>query len=47
MITVKQLLNNYEDNKISYKDLYFELQKYPVEERDYAIALYILKEVTK
>lgn len=39
---IEQLLIKHENGEISYKDLYFELQKYPVEERDKALALYIL-----
>jgi hypothetical protein len=39
---IEQLLIKHENGEISYKDLYFELQKYPVEERDKALALHIL-----
>ena len=39
---IEQLLVKHENGEISYKDLYFELQKYPVEERDKALALHIL-----
>lgn len=40
---IEQLLIKHENSEISYKDLYFELQKYPVEERDKVLALYVLK----
>jgi hypothetical protein len=39
-----ELLNKEKRGEISYKDLYFGLQKYPVEVRDRALALYILEE---
>ena len=39
---IEQLLVKHENGEISYKDLYFELQKYPAEERDKALALHIL-----
>jgi hypothetical protein len=39
---IEQLLVKHENGEISYKDLYFELQKYPLEERDKALALHIL-----
>ena len=39
---IEQLLIQYENDEISYKDLYFELQKYQVEEKDKAVALHIL-----
>lgn len=39
---IEQLLVKHENGEISYKDLYFELQKYPVEERDKTLALHIL-----
>lgn len=41
-VEIEQLLAKHENGEISYKDLYFELQKYPVEERDKALALHIL-----
>ena len=40
---IEQLLIKNENGEISYKDLYFELQKYPTEERDRVLALHILK----
>lgn len=40
---IEQLLIKHENDEISYKDLYFELQKYPTEEKDKALALHILK----
>ena len=38
-----ELLNKEKRGEISYKDLYFELQKYMADVRDQAIALYILE----
>ena len=40
---IEQLLIKHENGEISYKDLYFELQKYPAKERDKVLALHILK----
>ena len=37
-----ELLNKEKRGEISYKDLYFRLQKYPVDVRDRAMALYVL-----
>lgn len=39
---IEQLLIKHDNGEISYKDLYIELQKYPVEARDKALALHIL-----
>ena len=39
-----ELLNKEKRGEISYKDLYFTLQKYPAEVRDRTIALYVLEE---
>ena len=39
---IEQLLIKHENGEITYKDLYIELQKYPVEMRDKALALHIL-----
>lgn len=40
---IEQLIATYKNGWISYAELYFELQKYPVEERDKVLALHILK----
>ena len=40
---IEQLLIKHKNGEISYKDLYFELQKYPTEERDKVLASHILK----
>lgn len=37
-----ELLEKEKRGEISYKDLYFELQKYPTEVKDNTIALYLL-----
>lgn len=39
---IEQLIATYKNGWISYADLYFALQKYPAEERDKALALYVL-----
>ena len=41
---IVELLNKEKRGEISYKDLYFRLQKYPADVRDRALALYILEE---
>jgi hypothetical protein len=41
---IVELLNKEKRGEISYKDLYLGLQKYPVEIRDRALALYILED---
>lgn len=39
---IVELMRRYENNEISYQDLYYELRKYPVKLRDTVLALYIL-----
>ena len=39
-----ELLKKEKRGELSYKDLYFALQKYPANVRDEAIALYILED---
>ena len=39
-----ELIKKEKRGEISYKDLYFALQKYPAKVRDEAIALYILED---
>ena len=39
-----ELIKKEKRGEISYKDLYFALQKYPANVRDEAIALYILED---
>ena len=41
-IEIQQLLAKHENGEISYKDLYFALQKYPSAVKDRVLALYIL-----
>lgn len=38
-----ELLEKQKRGEISYKDLYFELQKYPTEVKDTTITLYLLE----
>lgn len=38
-----ELLEKQKHGKITYKELYFELQKYPTEVKDNTIALYLLE----
>ena len=37
-----ELMRRYENNEISYKDLYYELRRFPSKLRDTVLALYIL-----
>ena len=39
-----ELLKKEKNGEISYKDLYFALQKYPASVKDEAIALYLLED---
>ena len=39
---ILDLIQKYENNEISYQDLYYELRKYPAKLRDTVLALYIL-----
>lgn len=39
---ILELIKKYENNEISYKDFYYELQKYPSKLRDTVLSLYIL-----
>lgn len=41
-IKIQQLLTKHENGEISYKDLYFALQKYPTAVKDSVLALHIL-----
>ena len=37
-----ELMRRYENNEISYSDLYYELRRFPPKLRDTVLALYIL-----
>lgn len=37
-----ELMRRYENNEISYSDLYYELRRFPSKLRDTVLALYIL-----
>lgn len=39
---ILDLIHKYENNEISYKDFYYELQKYPSNLRDKVLAAFIL-----
>ena len=39
---ILDLIHKYENNEISYKDLYYELQKFPSSLRDKVLAAFIL-----
>lgn len=41
---IVELIQSYQNNEISYKDLYFKLQNYPADLRDRTLALYSLGE---
>ena len=43
---IRDLIKQYETGKISYKDLYFALQKFPSEEKDRSLAEIILEKQT-